>query len=165
MISNQAQLATKLVDLFTTHATITAYTPTAAVLKMKYRPQHLPDFDKFAIIISPFSEREQHERHTNSLEYIEGVQIVAIVRNYDEVLSVYGTTAPNIGILQHCQNIKDVLRSRTLTGLVTVTKHEFDEEIKFSEVVSENRDFFYHEAIMLWLAEVADPNPMPEPLP
>jgi len=162
MISAQVQLATGLKTLFENDDRLASYNE--LVSTMKYRPTKLPDFTNYAIIISPFAEREQHERHVNSLEYIETVQIIPIVRNYDSEKSVYGFDPDDgVGILQHVQNVKDVLRSCSLSGLITVTKHEFDEEVKFSEVFSENREFFYHEAPILYTAEIKDPDPMPEP--
>lgn len=120
---------------------------TRTVEIMKYEHNKLPDFLNYAIIIEPYSETEIHTS-VNGIQLQWKMRLIAVVRNFDPVLSFSGKVSPNIGIVKHTTNIKDALRSNSLSGYLDVTKAEFDEEVVFSEFPSEDRRNFYHEAII-----------------
>ena len=116
----------------------------------------MPAFDKYGLILSPRQEIENHGADdargglANAMRYEWLIDIVAIVRNYDPELSIMGSVAPDFGILYHVAKIKDIIRAKSFTNYLEVSKAEFEESIDYNEIRSDNCDDFFHEVIIPW---------------
>ena len=150
---------TRLKTILDGYAALNAYNEIVDI--RKYRPDHLPDFKNYAVILSPESETENNwgdnpdEGLVNGKHHVWNVHIVAIVRNYHPVNSLVGTTVggvgvEGVGIIRHVSLIKDALRAKSLSGYLEVTKYELDGEIAFNTIQVPERNNFFHEVVIPW---------------
>lgn len=96
------------------------------VERKHFKPDALPAaFDRYGIIISP-NARPWDERRTaiREVQYLYRVDIFCLVRNYHETNSLFGTTAPDLGLFQLVKDVKDYLRTATLDDLLDKTYDE-----------------------------------------
>lgn len=116
-VRTQQQLATDLPGL--------GYTP-LEVRKGIWKPVDLLPFERYLVFVAPPTSNPWTERRisTKELAFLLTAQIFLLVKNYDETLSVYGDTPPNLGVFQLLNDVKNVLRATDLGGLVDRTYNE-----------------------------------------
>jgi hypothetical protein len=96
------------------------------VSEQHYKPDLLPaSFSRYGIIISP-SGRPWEERRTGNLEvqYIFRADLMVLVANFDPTNALLGATAPNKGLFEMVSDIKDLIRTSSLGGLLDKTYDE-----------------------------------------
>lgn len=86
----------------------------------------LPDFDRYAIILSPPQNDSWQEQvvSVRTTQYILAIDIYMLVKNYHDVLSWLGDTSPNLGLFQMISDVKDILRSTNLNEFLDKTYTE-----------------------------------------
>lgn len=121
------------------------------VFVRKYaQPGDLPDFDKWAVVISP--EEESHHLIANRAMQIEdNVSVVCCVRNWSGGESpLIGTTAGAIGIIKM---VADVRASLVQFGddhptELLVLYDEMEQPVRFNTHKFPERQDFFHEVIL-----------------
>jgi hypothetical protein len=118
-------MSTRLVTELTTALGLYGYTP-LVVLKGIWKPRALAPFTRYAVFVAPPTTDPWTERFISSREvvYILRADIFLLVKNYNEEQSVYGDTAPNLGVFQMIADVKAILRATDLSGLVERTYEE-----------------------------------------
>lgn len=98
---------------------------TLVVARRLFRPDSLPDFQRYCLIVSP-SASPWEEQRTAVREVQDKLRfdLHALVVNFDETHALYGTTAPNLGLFQLVRDVKDALRLETFDGLLDKTYDE-----------------------------------------
>lgn len=96
------------------------------VRKGIWNPRVLLEFDRYLVFVAPPSSNPWSERVIASREiaYTLTAQVYLLVKNYNEDQSVYGDTAPNLGVFQLISDVKAVLRGTELGGLIDRTYRE-----------------------------------------
>lgn len=92
-----------------------------ATRKGIWKPRNLLPFDRYLVFVAPVLQdpvREVRVQSTKRVNEILKADIFLLVKNYDEEQSVYGDTAPNLGVWQLYKDTKDILRNTDLNGLV-----------------------------------------------
>lgn len=117
--------STATVAALTSGLTALGWTP-LAVRKGVWAPRTLLEFDRYLVFVAPPSSNPWSERVIASREiaYTLTAQIYLLVKNYNEEQSVYGDTAPNLGVFQMISDVKAVLRDTDLGGLIDRTYRE-----------------------------------------
>lgn len=95
------------------------------VERRQFRPDNLPTFTRYCIIVSP-TEAPWAEQRTavREVQDLLRLNIYVLVTNFDDTLAVFGTTAPNLGLFELVKDIKEVLRTETFDGLLDKTYDE-----------------------------------------
>jgi hypothetical protein len=117
-----------------------------AVEIRKYRKNALPDFNVYGLVISPvFCQRELITNR--QFQYTFKHEIVCIVRNFDEELSLRGTEAGEIGIQAMIEQVGESLFLFGEANLqyLDILYDEFEEEIPFDQHPFPDREAFFHE--------------------
>jgi hypothetical protein len=119
--------------------------PAIVVSKQVWDPARLPAFTTYSIVISP-SSRLWSERRINivQIQYTFSVDLYLLVKNFDEVGAVFGTTAGSLGVLQMIDDVKSTLRSSTLSGLLDKTYDEPGGEVSFGKLAAGGLDTAEH---------------------
>lgn len=86
----------------------------------------LPTFEKYCIIISPPQNDAWQEQviSVRTIQYLFGVDIYLLVKNFHDVNSLFGQTSPDFGLFQMISDVKDSLRSNNLNGFLDKTYSE-----------------------------------------
>jgi hypothetical protein len=86
----------------------------------------LPDFERYLVMISPPLQNAWEERviGVRNFQYILQIDLYLMVKNFDDKVSIFGDTAPNKGIFQLVSDVKDLLRTSNLGGLLDKTYSE-----------------------------------------
>lgn len=93
-----------------------------------FKPNDLADFTRYCIVISPNGNPwEERREGVPKIGYIFRADLWLLVKNWDETLSVYGTAAPDLGLLQLVEDVKDLLRLSDLEGLIDRGSKTYDE--------------------------------------
>jgi hypothetical protein len=137
-------LLTKIKDELEADSELSQYVEIVDI--RKYRPDELPEFENYGIIVSPGSQECDNIAVAEKQWECE-VKIVALVFNYDETKSLTGVdvAGDEVGILKMVDHIFDCLRNNELDGHVEVTGKELSNRIDLNAVPSSNREGFYHE--------------------
>jgi hypothetical protein len=119
------QLTTQVVSELTTGLASLGYAP-LSVLQGVWKPQALPEFDKYLVYVAPPLNNVWTERRisTKEVQYVLRADIYLLVKNFSEELSVYGDTAPSLGLFQLISDVKDLLRGTNLNGMLSRTYDE-----------------------------------------
>lgn len=96
------------------------------VRKGIWKPRNLAPFDRYLAFVAPPLSNPWVERRisTKEVAYILTAHVFLLVKNYNEVASVYGDTAPELGVFQFISDVKDILRDTDLGGLLDRTYNE-----------------------------------------
>lgn len=121
-----------LVSELTTGLAGLSYAP-LTVRSGVWRPRTLPEFDKFLVHIAPPLSNVWTERRisTKEVQYVLRADIYLLVKNYGEELSVFGDTAPDLGVFQFVSDVKNLLRATDLSGLLSRTYRETEGDVAF----------------------------------
>ncbi len=109
----------------------------------KYHKSALPDFDRFALIISPVSLKKElitNRQFQNTISH----DIVAIIRIYHPEDSLRGVTPPDVGIQKFIEDLYQALFEfgEAQKGELDILYDEV-EEVRFD--IQSDREGFYHE--------------------
>lgn len=119
------QYSTFINQLATELATLSSSYTGLEVFKMDFRPTNLPDFDRYGIVISPSARPwEEKVKAVRNIQYIFRADIYLLVKNFSETDSLFGTTAPDLGLFQMVEDVKSLLRLSDLSGLLDKTYAE-----------------------------------------
>jgi hypothetical protein len=110
----------------------------------KYRPDSLPAFETYGIVLSPASLGWE-DVGIRCREDLPRVDLHCLVFDFDAEKSLVGVAAGEVGILQMVEDVIACLEFNSLSDYVEVTGQEVNTEIQLNEVPSSNRDGFYHE--------------------
>jgi hypothetical protein len=113
-------LSNALVTELTTELTALSYAP-LDVRKGIWKPRALAPFDRYLVFIAPpLSDpwREIRDEGPKLVTFVLRAEIFLLVKNYNEDQSVYGDTAPDLGVFQLMGDVKTILRNTDLGGLV-----------------------------------------------
>lgn len=107
--------------------------PDLVVNERVFRPNTLPQFDRYCILVSP-SARPWVERRVSiqTLQYTLTLDLHLLVRNFDERESLYGAVDGSLGLFQMVDDVKAALRSTDLSGLLDKTFDEPGGDVSFS---------------------------------
>jgi len=91
-----------------------------------WKPRALPEFDRYYVQVAPplsglWTERRISIKET---QYVLRADVFLLVKNYGEAQSLYGETEPDLGLFQLISDVKDLLRTTDLGGLVSLTGNE-----------------------------------------
>jgi hypothetical protein len=98
------------------------------VERRNWDPARLPDFSRYAIIVSP-DQRPVTERRiaVPQIQYLMRVHLYLLVRNWEDSFpepALWGTTAGSLGLFELVKDVKDLLRLSNLGGLLDKTYDE-----------------------------------------
>lgn len=102
------------------------YVPNLKVEKRVFDPAKCPDFDKYCIIVSPPQANPWEERvvAVRQFQFIFRADLYLLVKNFNEVDSVFGVTAPDFGIFQMVNDVKVLLRGHDFSDFLDATYSE-----------------------------------------
>lgn len=89
-----------------------------------WNPARLLPFERYLVFIAPPTQdlvREVRLQSSKLVNEILKADVYLLVKNYDEGpsdLSIFGDTAPNLGVLQLLKDTKDILRNTDLGGTI-----------------------------------------------
>ena len=108
------------------------YTP-LTVLAGTWKPNALPAFDRYCVWVAPPTMNVWTERRITAreIQYLLRADIFLLVQNFSEEDSLYGTTAPSLGLFQMIADVKDLLRLTDLGGLLSRTYTETAGDVLF----------------------------------
>lgn len=113
------------------------------------QPGDLPDFDKWAIILSP--EDESRHMIANRARQVEDtVSVVCCVRRWDEENSLTGAAAGSIGIIKMVADVRaslDQFGENHPTELL-ILYDEMEQPVRFNTHKFPDRQDFFHEVIL-----------------
>lgn len=91
-----------------------------------WKPRELTPFERYLVYIAPPLTNPWVERRisTKEMAYVLTAEVYLLVQNFDEVDSVFGETAPNLGVFQFINDVKGILRDTDLGGLLDRTYNE-----------------------------------------
>lgn len=126
------QMTARLVEYLTTGLAALSYAP-LTVQSGVWKPRTLPEFDKFLVQVAPPTNNVWTERRISvkEVQYVLRADVFLLVKNYGEELSLYGDTAPDLGLFQLVSDVKDLLRATDLDGLLSRTYDETTGEVAF----------------------------------
>ncbi len=117
--------STRTVEVLKTELPGRGYTD-LDVRKGIWNPRTLEPFERYCVFVAPPTVNPWSERRisTKEVAYILIAEIYLLVKNFDEVASLYGDTAPDLGVWQLFSDTKDILRATDLGGLLDRTYNE-----------------------------------------
>lgn len=139
-------LSERLVTELTAGLTTAGYTP-LEVNQGVWKPRALPEFDRYAVWVAPPLANPWDEMRVQTgklVTYVLRAEIYLLVKNYNEAQSVYGDTAPNLGVFQLIADTKAILRNTDLGGLVERTYRETEGGTTFESAASGGFDTGAH---------------------
>ena len=100
--------------------------PLLEVRRGVWNPATLTPFERYLVFLSPPTSNPWDERRisTKEIAYTLRSDIFLLVKNYNEERSVYGDTAPELGVFQLISDVKAILRRTDLGGLLDRTFNE-----------------------------------------
>lgn len=115
-----------LTALATELATLSSGYTGLAVVKKRFDPAALPAFDRYLIVVSPAENEPWTEKiiAVRHFQYVMNVDLFLLVKNFDDVNSLLGETTPNKGLFELVDDVKDLLRTTTLSGTLDKTYSE-----------------------------------------
>jgi len=98
----------------------------AEVRRGVWNPGALAPFHRYLVFIAPPATNPWDERRFTAREitYVLRAELFLLVKNYNEEHSVYGDTAPDLGVFQMIHDVKALLRDTDLDGLIERTFNE-----------------------------------------
>jgi hypothetical protein len=98
------------------------------VQRRNWEPARLPDFSRYAIVVSP-DPRPVTERRiaVPQIQYIMRAQVYLLVKNWEDTIpepALWGTTAGSLGLFEFVKDVKNLLRASDLSGLLDKTYDE-----------------------------------------
>jgi len=121
--------------------TLDAYLDSAVEIR-EWKPDELPDFDKYCVVLSFAGESEEHAGLKSNDKIFE-VLIVCLVRNYGFPDALMGTTPPNkAGLFKLVDDVKDCLRGNDLANAVMPDNDVFAGSSETSRAFPENTHIF-----------------------
>ena len=93
-----------------------------------WAPGRLPDFARYAIVVSPdLRPIDERRLGINLIQYVLRASIFVLVKNWADVIpepALYGTTPGSLGLFELVKDVKDLLRMSDLGGLLDKTYDE-----------------------------------------
>lgn len=111
-------------------------------------PRRLATFERYLVFVAiPLTdlEREVRVQASKLVNEIVKAEIYLLVKNYDEDKSLYGKSAPDLGVIKLFDDAKDVLRNTDLGGLLERTYREIEGGTAFESGASGGFDTGKHE--------------------
>jgi hypothetical protein len=133
------------------------------VRKGIWKPRNLSPFERYMAYVAPPLDNPWTERRisTREVAYILTAHVFLLVKSYDdgEELSVYGDTAPDLGVFQFIHDVKVILRGTDLGGLLDRTHNETMGGTRFETGASEGFDTgghgWVHRAMLTYTVQTA----------
>jgi hypothetical protein len=98
---------------------------TLVVARRLFRPDALPTFTRYCLIVSPpGSPWEEQRTAVREVQDKIRLDIFALVSNFHDTHALFGTVAPYLGLFQLVHDTKEVLRLATFDGLLDKTYDE-----------------------------------------
>ena len=147
MINGMIELLNEIKNYIASDQTV-SYIETVAV--RKYEKRKLPDFENYAVIISPDKESERLIANRTRMKTLS-VDIVVIVRNFDDDNALMGTGNER-GILQMVRDVKEVMRNfgESNKDELIILYDEMDNDIDYSFHKFPEREEFFYEVILTY---------------
>lgn len=90
-----------------------------------FRPARLPVFTRYCIVISPAQQPWAERRvAAREVQYLFRADLYLLCKNWDESDSLFGVTAGAKGLFEMIEDVKNLLRQSTLSGLLDKTYDE-----------------------------------------
>lgn len=120
--------STMAASLVTVIGTLVTGYPGLVVKAKLFKPNDLPDFDRYAVIVSP-NVMPWDERRTGipQVQYILKADLFLLVKNFHEEDSLFGVAATALGIFEMINDVKTLLRLSDLGGLIPAGVKSYDE--------------------------------------
>jgi hypothetical protein len=122
------------------------YIENVTIRKHPTDPPQFPSFDKYCILISPFS-RQNKLIALRAKQLNAKVDVVCVMKNFDQELSIIGNTLPNIGIIKMIDDVEEslfVFGENNLESL-EINYDEMTEGVDFKTKFNKEREAFFHE--------------------
>jgi hypothetical protein len=141
---------------------LTGY-PGLIVRAKLFKPNDLPEFEQYLIVVSPNAMPWDERRIGIPLiQYIMRADLFLLVKNFDEFKSLFETTvAGELGLFQMIDDVKTLLRLSDLGGLIDKGNKTYDEpsgplNFEASAVVGFDSDekAFVHRARLVYTARL-----------
>ena len=112
-----------------------------------WKPGTLAPFTRYLVFVAPPISNPWDERRiaTREVAFLLRAELFLLVKNYNEDQSVFGDTAPNLGVFQLIKDVKDLLRQTDLSGLVDRTYKETESGSAFEAGAAGGFDSGSHE--------------------
>lgn len=126
MAANEySQMVEGLVEVLST--LVADYTALDVRAKL-FKPNDLPEFTRYLIIVSPPAAPWGERRIGIPLiQYEMKADLYLLVKNFDESKSLFGTVAGELGLFQLIGDVKTLLRLSDLGGLIDKGNKTYDE--------------------------------------
>lgn len=129
--------------------------------KRVFKPNDLPAFPRWCVVLSPPRlPWDELNQSVATYSYVFRLDLVLLVKNWDETNSLFGTTAPDLGLFQLVNDVKDALRRADLGGLISRSLKNYKETsspVEFETFTggfgSESHEFV-HRALVKFVAEM-----------
>jgi hypothetical protein len=134
MANDATLIATRLVSALTG---LTGYSG-LVVAKQVFKPDRLPaGFSRYGVVVSPHP-RPWSERRTaiREVQYTYRFVLYLLVANFDDTLAVFGESAPDKGVFEMVSDVKALLRTHTLSGLLDKTYDEIGGDVEFGSLAT-----------------------------
>jgi len=131
------------------------------VRKGIWKPRTLIPFERYLVFVAPPLDNPWMERliSTKELAYILTAHVFLLVKNYDEEQSVYGDTAPALGVFQLINDVKAILRDTDLGRLLDRTHNETAGGSRFESGAADGFDTgghgWVHRAMVTYTVQTA----------
>lgn len=133
------------------------------VRKGIWKPRNLKPFERYLAYVAPPLDNPWVERRisTKEVAYILTANIYLLVQSYDdgEEQSVYGDTAPELGVFQFISDVKAILRGTDLGGLLDRTHNETAGGTRFESGAADGFDTgghgWVHRAMLTYTVQTA----------
>ncbi len=115
--------------LVTALATLASSYPALVVRAKLFKPNDLPDFDRYLIVVSPNGQPWDERRIGIPLiQYVMKVDLFLLVKNFDDTKSLFeAAAAGELGLFQLIDDVKTLLRLSDLGGLIDAGNKTYDE--------------------------------------
>ena len=131
------------------------------VRKGIWKPRTLTPFERYLVYVAPPLDNPWMERRisTKELAYILTANVFLLVKNYDEEQSVYGDTAPALGVFQLINDVKAILRDTDLGRFLDRTYNETAGGSRFESGAADGFDTgghgWVHRAMVTYTVQTA----------
>ena len=146
MINDFITLMTEMGNYINSDSSV-SYIETVSI--RKYEKEDLPEFENYALIISPSKDSEELIANRTKMDAFE-LEIVCIVRNFHSSKSLIGTTSGEIGIIKMVKDIKASLFNfgEANSDDLNILYDEIEADIDFKFHKFPDRKEFFHEQVI-----------------
>ena len=131
-----------------------SYIEAVVICKHPTDPPQFPPFNKYCILISPFS-RQNKLIALRAKQLNAKVDVVCVVRNFNQELSIIGETTPDIGIIKMIDDVEESLFvfGENNRENLAINYDEMTEPVDFKTKFNKEREAFFHEHALPYKAK------------